>query len=56
MDEVIIKLRGLIIEKNDLIEELMNENQSYRATIDRMNDYISEYEVAIRRFNKRNSN
>lgn len=42
-----------IAELRDLLEELMNENQGYRATIDRQNDYIS---IAVRQFNNKNSN
>ena len=53
-NKTILEKNLLLLEKNDLLEELMNENKGYRDAIDRLNDYISNYEVAIKRFNESN--
>ena len=54
--EEIKRLNKIIIELKELQEDLMNENKGYRDAIDRLNDYISNYETAIKQFNKRNAN
>lgn len=34
--ESIVKLNIIIMEKNEIIEDLMNENKSYRDALDRL--------------------
>lgn len=56
LNEIIDKKDKQLEELRGLLEDLMNENQGYRDAVDRLNEYISNYELAIRQFNNKNSN
>lgn len=52
--ELLLEKESRIAELKELTEELMNENKGYRDAIDRLNEYINNYQTAIERFNESN--